>query len=221
MGTTTNDTCSTVLSGPKRWETIFVHKLLDHVKKGRFHSNPENKFAISDSLDEVVKCHDGKIDFGWEKYVLKFLRERHDVFRIAYWKCYVNTYEDMLEELCQLFAQPVDSYLGTVGEPESELNEVKSEKGPDAPALVETTKVSREVPNDPCPFAYVSDSSSSSSSSWNFMDEFYGCQSDADSVLPLPGVPSSQKKPKLPNCESPPTVNLKAKWALLHPIELP
>ncbi|KAK4417027.1 hypothetical protein Salat_2528200 [Sesamum alatum] len=48
------------------------------------------------------------------------------------------------------------------------------------------------VPHDagaPNPVLYISDSSSSSSSMWKALQEYYGSEGDADSVLPPPGVP--------------------------------
>ncbi|KAK4421643.1 hypothetical protein Salat_2114900 [Sesamum alatum] len=42
----------------------------------------------------------------------------------------------------------------------------------------------------------ISDTSSSTSSLWRFIDEYYGTNSDADSVLPPPSVPSSIIKGK-------------------------
>ncbi|KAK4438909.1 hypothetical protein Salat_0225500 [Sesamum alatum] len=51
----------------------------------------------------------------------------------------------------------------------------------------------------------VSDTSSSTSSLARFIDAYYGTDSDADSVLPPPGVPSSIVKGKTPTPDKSPS----------------
>ncbi|KAL0435114.1 UNVERIFIED_CONTAM: hypothetical protein Sradi_0219300 [Sesamum radiatum] len=61
-------------------EKTFANKLVEFAKYGQFRPGRDNKNAISNVVEEVMSRHGGKIDYGWGKYVIKFLRERHDVF---------------------------------------------------------------------------------------------------------------------------------------------
>ncbi|KAL2232402.1 UNVERIFIED_CONTAM: hypothetical protein Sindi_1420200, partial [Sesamum indicum] len=147
-----------------------------------FHPDHENKFAITDALEEVQKYHGGKIDFGWEKYVLNSLRERHEVFgkliarrdvvhnsRLRFvtavdstWKefckesrigkCHVNAYEDMWAELCKLFAQPVDSNTVSVDNEDAQDTEGESKEQPAHDGDVEATDSPGGPLKDPCPY---------------------------------------------------------------------
>ncbi|KAL2230666.1 UNVERIFIED_CONTAM: hypothetical protein Sindi_1661000 [Sesamum indicum] len=175
-------------------EQTFISKLLKHAKNGRFHPDKENTFTITDALAAVHKRHELKIDIRWGKYVVKFLRERHDVFgrliarrdvvcntmlrfvtaHDSTWKefckesrigkCYVNAYEDMWDDLCMLFAQLVDSDSALVDNGSPELKEADSKDHFDPNAPVQPCDPVAFVHKDPCPYGYVSDSPTSSSS---------------------------------------------------------
>ncbi|KAK4421681.1 hypothetical protein Salat_2118700 [Sesamum alatum] len=91
----------------------------------------ENRTAVQHALFEVNMKHDTKIVLPWAMATVQQLQQRHEVFNwlVAYLmsyatalcalsllrtqfgerklaKCYVNAYEDLLEELNELFALP-------------------------------------------------------------------------------------------------------------------
>ncbi|KAL2243394.1 UNVERIFIED_CONTAM: hypothetical protein Sindi_0457400 [Sesamum indicum] len=178
----------------KDMERTLVSKLLKHARNGRFHPDKENTFAITDALEAVHKHHDLKIDIRWGKYVVKFLRERYDVFgrlivcrdvvcnttlrfitahdltwkefckesRIG--KCYVIAYEDMWDDLCKLFSQPVDSDSASVDNGSPEWKEADSKDHSDRVVPIQPSDPVVVVHKDPCPCGYISDSPTSSSS---------------------------------------------------------
>ncbi|KAL2228362.1 UNVERIFIED_CONTAM: hypothetical protein Sindi_1815900 [Sesamum indicum] len=170
----------------KDMEKTFVDKLLEHAKKWIFFY----------SIHEVVKRHGGKINYAWGNYVLKFLRERHDIF------CKLVSCRDVVWNKHLRFVTALAAAWKEFAK------DVKSEEFK-ATAVVETSKPRGKVDTNPFPCGYVSDSTASSSSLWNFMDEFDGSDSDAYSMLPLPGIPSFKKKPSIVNCESSPSVKSK------------
>ncbi|KAL2246107.1 UNVERIFIED_CONTAM: hypothetical protein Sindi_2878900 [Sesamum indicum] len=162
-------------------ERTFVTKLLNHAKKGRFHPDHENTFAITNALEAVHKCHGIKIDLGWGKYVIKFLCKRHNVFgkliarqdvicntRLLFvtaldstWKefckesyidkCYVNAYEDMWDDLCNMFAQPVDSDSAFVDDVSPDTKEEDAKDQSDHTIAIQPSKPSGVAQKDPCP----------------------------------------------------------------------
>lgn len=109
----------------------------------------------------------------------------------------------MWDGQCQLFTQLVDSDSVCAEDASHHAKGDDAEKPSNDTALVEPTKAVVDDQSDPCPYWYISDSPTSSSSLWNFIDDFYGCRDDADSLQQLPGVPNPERQPKMPKCESP------------------
>ncbi|KAL0364159.1 UNVERIFIED_CONTAM: hypothetical protein Sangu_0513500 [Sesamum angustifolium] len=68
-----------------------------------------------------------------------------------------------------------------------------NQSAPEA-VVVETTTPEVKVDSDPFLCGYVSDSPASGLSLWHFMNEFYGSDSDVDSVLSFTDIPSFGKK---------------------------
>ncbi|KAK4428808.1 hypothetical protein Salat_1180700 [Sesamum alatum] len=112
-------------------------------------------------------------------------------------RCYVNAYEDLLEELCMLFGVPVENEEAPPVDPPAEDAPLVA-FGADAQPLegwVDPAPVAIEGAPAIQPVVHViSDSSDSSSSLWRFIDDYYGSDDDADSILPPPGVPTSISK---------------------------
>ncbi|KAL2248268.1 UNVERIFIED_CONTAM: hypothetical protein Sindi_2679100 [Sesamum indicum] len=119
-------------------------------------------------------------------------------------KCYVNAYKDRWDDLCKLFAQPVDSDSATLDNTSTETGEGDLKEPSDPTVSIEPSNPVGVAQKDPCPYGYVSDSPTSSSSLWNFCDDFYGCDDDADSLQPLPVVPMPGQKSEATKCLSPP-----------------
>ncbi|KAL0378976.1 UNVERIFIED_CONTAM: hypothetical protein Sradi_3203100 [Sesamum radiatum] len=109
-------------------------------------------------------------------------------------RCYINAYEDMFEDLCVLFGEPVPNEEVVVvpsaqpGQPEDELlvyhDAVSFEEEP-AGVNAENPIV---LPADV--FNIISDSSDSSGDFWRVIEGYYASDSDPESVLAMPGVPS-------------------------------
>ncbi|KAL0383227.1 UNVERIFIED_CONTAM: hypothetical protein Scaly_0610000 [Sesamum calycinum] len=142
--------------------------------------DPNGVQVVLEAVEEVMKRHGGKVNYGWGKYMLKFLCERYDVFsklvsrsevvwnkrlkfesRIG--KYYVNTYKDLWVELCQLFAESDDFDSRTLEEVEPECKDVNLGKEPEA-VVVETSTPEVKVDSDPFRCGYVSDNPASTSS---------------------------------------------------------
>ncbi|KAK4438910.1 hypothetical protein Salat_0225600 [Sesamum alatum] len=117
----------------KSMEKTFVDALLEQARRGNFRVGLENRNAVQHALYEVNKKHDTKVVLPWALSRVQHLQERHKVFnwlvqrpdvicnctlrfvtatdetwleiarerKLA--KCYVNAYEDLLEELNTLF----------------------------------------------------------------------------------------------------------------------
>ncbi|KAL2235558.1 UNVERIFIED_CONTAM: hypothetical protein Sindi_1288000 [Sesamum indicum] len=189
-------------------ERTFVSKLLKHAKNGRFHPDKENTLAITDALAAVRKHHELKIDIRWGKYVVKFLRERHDAFGrlIARRDVVCNTtlrFVTAHDSTWKEFCKPVDSDSASVDNGSSESKEADSKDHFDPIVPIQLSDPVAIVHKDPCPYGSISDSPTSGSSLWNFHDDFYGFEDVADSMQPLPHVPSVGQKCEDTNCGSP------------------
>ncbi|KAK4431051.1 hypothetical protein Salat_0867100 [Sesamum alatum] len=203
----------------KEMEKTFVNSLVEQAKAGRFKAGSENKDALMKAMEDVNKKHDTKVCYDWVKDRVKSLRERYEVFswvinhpgvvwnqRFRFvtaaddvWKamrkekklsrCYINAYEDLWDELYFLFAPPPEDDPPAAAEQEIDLNVPKIEEEPVVP---EGTIVVNPI-NLPL-VVHIPDSSDSSSSILGFIRDYYGTDSDDDSVLPPPGVPRSIAK---------------------------
>ncbi|KAK4413721.1 hypothetical protein Salat_2784900 [Sesamum alatum] len=101
-----------------RWtremEKTFFDALLEHARMGQFRVGRENRHAINCALRDVNTKHTKlRPDVVWNRN-LHFLTAVDSVWReicrekkLA--RCYVNAYEDLLEELCMLFSVPVEN----------------------------------------------------------------------------------------------------------------
>ncbi|KAK4425442.1 hypothetical protein Salat_1738200 [Sesamum alatum] len=174
----------------------------------------KNIHAVMCALYDVNKKHGSKVTFEWAQTRVARLRERYDIFRWVVnnegvvfnqrlgfvaandqvWKricrenkrarCYINAYEDLWEELSRLFDPANYADNDVIDADRFDLNVPPPEEGwVDAPPCQVKQSVGDSKPGN------LSDSSDYSSSMWGWMQEFYGSESDADSVLPPPGVP--------------------------------
>ncbi|KAK4425187.1 hypothetical protein Salat_1712600 [Sesamum alatum] len=105
-------------------------------------------------------------------------------------RCYVNSAEELWEQLCILFDRDNDERNDVIDVDRFDLNVPAPAEGwvdPPSPCINEVA---------PSPAAHVlniseSSDSSSSSSLWAALDAYYGTDRDAYSVLPVPSVPVS------------------------------
>ncbi|KAK4412865.1 hypothetical protein Salat_2933700 [Sesamum alatum] len=182
------------------------------------------------ALYDVNKHYETKVTYEWAQTRVARLRERYDIFRWVIntegviwnhrlgfvtatdeiwrclcWenkraKCYINAYDELWDELSRLFDRANYGENDVIDADIFDLNLPPREEGwVDAPPP-------REI-EGPCPQPVVNlfDSSDSSSSMLKWMEDYYGTDSDVDSVLPPPGVPRS-RQPKTPSTElSPPS----------------
>ncbi|KAK4421757.1 hypothetical protein Salat_2126300 [Sesamum alatum] len=118
----------------KDTEITFVNALIEHKRAGNFHRDGNNCRAVLCMLYDVHKVHGRKVQYDVGQKKVKKLKERHATFSWIInlpgvvvnherryvvaedhiWeiickarvlgKCYVNMYEDMLEEMCVLLA---------------------------------------------------------------------------------------------------------------------
>ncbi|KAK4441732.1 hypothetical protein Salat_0508100 [Sesamum alatum] len=115
-------------------------------------------------------------------------------------KWYINTYEDLYEELCMLFGDRDDKANNDAVTQPIDLNV------PQADVVVGDVSPPKNVDKaSHNNVVLISDSSDSSSSLWGYIEELLGSGSDADSVLPLSGVPASHSKKKGVMPQSPPS----------------
>ncbi|KAK4427125.1 hypothetical protein Salat_1481400 [Sesamum alatum] len=222
----------------KQMEKTFIDSLLEHARTGQFRVGRENHQAIQSALRDVNKAHDANVTYPWAVTRVQKLHQRLQCFLWvvnmadvvwnrnlrfvtavdSVWReicrenkltrCYVNAYEELLEELCMLFGQPVeDEDAPAADAPPEGPPPVALGAAPQpvaigaAPQLVEGFVDPALIQNDDelviLPVVHViSDTSDSSSFIWRFIDEYYGSESDADYVLPPPGVPGSIAKKK-------------------------
>ncbi|KAK4412536.1 hypothetical protein Salat_2900700 [Sesamum alatum] len=111
-------------------------------------------------------------------------------------KWYINAYE----ELCMLFGDR-DDEANTDAVPQPiDLN-----APPPADFIGHVSPPKNVDKSGHSDIVFISDSSDSSSSLWGYIDELLGSGSDADSVLPPPGVPASISKKKTVMPQSPPS----------------
>ncbi|KAK4438812.1 hypothetical protein Salat_0215800 [Sesamum alatum] len=179
---------------------------------GQFRVRRENHHAINCALRDVNKTHDTKnqnlgfvtaVDSVWRE----FCREK----KLA--RCYVNAYEDLLEELCMLFEAPPadppaeDAPLVAFG---ADAQPIEGWVDP-APVAIEGAPTIQLVVH------VIFDRSDSSSSLWRFIDDYYGSDGDADSVLPPPGVPTSISKKNFTARDKSPNGHSQVRLVLLLP----
>ncbi|KAL2231135.1 UNVERIFIED_CONTAM: hypothetical protein Sindi_1707900 [Sesamum indicum] len=106
-------------------ENTFVQALMDLKKVGIFRVAANNMHAVHSAIYDVNKSYTSRITYSWGYNCLDKLRERHYMFQ---WKsprcflesrraqinsrrrremklarCYINAYEPLWDELCELF----------------------------------------------------------------------------------------------------------------------
>ncbi|KAK4414672.1 hypothetical protein Salat_2880200 [Sesamum alatum] len=203
-------------------EKTFVDSLTGHARSGMFRPDRPNIHAIMCALYDVNKKYGTRVTYEWAQTRVARLRERYELFswvitregviwnpRLGFvtapdqlWRtlvrqnkrarCYVNAAEELWEELCILFDRDNEERNDVIDADRFDLNVPAPAEGwvdPPPPRANENAPVAA-----PTILNNVDSSGSSSSSDfWAALDAYYGSDSDADSVLPVPGVPRSAR----------------------------
>ncbi|KAK4427157.1 hypothetical protein Salat_1484600 [Sesamum alatum] len=185
----------------KDMEKTFVDSLTGHARSGMFRPDRPNIHAVMCALYDLNKKYGTKVTYEWAQTRVARLRERYELFswvisregviwnpRLGFvtapnqlWRtlvrqnkharCYVNAAEELWEELCILIDRDNDERNDVIDADHFDLNVPAPAEGwvdPPPPRA-----------NENAPAA---------------LDAYYGSDSDADSILPVPGVPSSLQK---------------------------
>ncbi|KAK4428640.1 hypothetical protein Salat_1163800 [Sesamum alatum] len=182
----------------REMEKTFVDALIGHAKAGFFRPRRKNIHEVMCALYDVNKKHGSKVTFEWAQTRVARLRERYDIFRwvvnsegvvfnqrLGFVAANDQVWKRICrEELSQLFDPANYADNDVIDADKFDLNVPPPEEGwVDALPCQVKQSVGDSTPGN------LSDSFDDSSSMWGWMQEFYGSESDADSVLPPPGVP--------------------------------
>ncbi|KAK4412710.1 hypothetical protein Salat_2918200 [Sesamum alatum] len=179
----------------KDMERSFVHFLVDLRKGGIFHRGEENVDAICAALQDVNRKHSSKVVYSWAMSCEDTLQELHEVFR------WVAAYPGIVwnKNLKFLVAEDrIWKALLLVSPAAIDLNAPPPEE-----AVGDGSPKNPKKKADMNDVVFISDSSDSSSSFWGYIEELLGSDSNADSVLPPPGVPTCVLKKKIVMLVSP------------------
>ncbi|KAK4434991.1 hypothetical protein Salat_0662100 [Sesamum alatum] len=165
---------------------MFVDSLTGHARLGMFRPDRPNIHAVMCALYDVNKKYGTRSPTSGLKQMWRSYQNKRA-------RCYVNAAEELCEELCILFNRDNEERNDVIDSDHFDLN---------VPAPVEgwvdppPPRANEDAPITATPILNNANSSGSSSSSsfWAALDAYYGSHSDADSVLPVPGIPSSRLK---------------------------
>ncbi|KAK4433381.1 hypothetical protein Salat_1100400 [Sesamum alatum] len=173
--------------GRRSMEKTFVDALLQQAQRGNFTVGMENRTAQLQQRHEF---------FNW-------LVTRPDVICNRTLR-FVTAPDTVWREIVRLFALPAQ---GDNAPENATAVDAGNQVVPEVPAAVDgDVDVSPNVGNDVIEIVNIpSNSFRSSDSLWKFIDAYYASDSDADSVLPPPGVPFYVTRKKFATPEKSPT----------------
>ncbi|KAK4424332.1 hypothetical protein Salat_1626600 [Sesamum alatum] len=205
MGTITNNSCSTSIGGPKIWKKTFVDSLVEHAWSGLFRPGRPNVHAVMCSLYDVNKRPNNEGDEDPDGLEVDLNLPAAPEGWVAVGDGWVATPPPHANEAARVEPAnevgvgaaaerpPMLEVAPDAADSEAVPMEQVNEAGPTEP--VNEAPHNATHPTNAVPYPQVLIVSDSSSfSMWRALEEYYGNDTDADFVLPPPGVPQSLYK---------------------------